>query len=502
MIKKIYLKKLTIVKRFLRCRLRRAWTALLGVLLVGYPLLGMSQEAVQLDLAMSEPVVLANQAPSQTARNYVQLTLQGTAALSRKQALQRNIVIVLDIATGGGEVAESNQANSQSLKNHVERALLQVSKLLELGDSLSVVAHNGVLHDVLPAKRLLSTDDQEVMQTNLKQQLEHWQPTNKTALFAALSKGLRQAQQHAGGQVLTKIIVLSNSPEPTGVRTVQPYAQLADSAALEGVSISTIGMGLQHREDILNALARQSDGYYWFLENSADLTTALVREIDDMQLVVAQDLELTLRCAPGVELLQVLGREADIVGQAVHIHMAQLSAGQKAVVLFELALPVHDDSTQITVATADIAYQQPHQQQFYLSTQQVDINYTDKRFAVAVNRNPQVLGNVSKLLYSDLTKEAIRLQDAGQTQQAEQTLQQAEALLRRAAQAYEQDELRDLVELNDVQSQQLKDETTSKNLQRQRKQLTEQQFNLDTQQELKRGVTQPKSQPQSKEATK
>lgn len=471
---------------------------------------------IETTLQLSEPLILAGQ-PS---RGYVQLTLNGIersritrATAANYQLPKRNVAIVVDISEPLANSVPSNSFEGQSpnpllnqaqalveLKQHLNAALQTVGQQLQTGDSLSVMAFNGAVQEWMPATTIRSTAQIPLMMEVLERSIAEWQPGSSTALFAELAKAQAQLQRNADSQSITKMIVISNSPKQSGTQAVPSFAQLARSMALEGISITTIGLSLQHREDVLNVLARESDGYYLFLQDSRYLATALQREWDDMQAVVASDIEVVLRCAPGVEPLRLLGREGDIVGQEVNVHITQLLADQAAVVLLEVALPAQAAGFTQVVAAANIAYQQPHSQQFRLVDRSVSLTYTDKPYQVATNRNADVLSAVSVLTYSELTKTAVQQLDAGQEVNATQILQQADALRSRATEVYRQKTLPATVNISEAKaiSEKLADEVernsaiqfdegagVEQNWRLRRKKLTEEQFNLDTQQSPK-----------------
>ena len=112
-------------------------------------------------------------------------------------------------------------------------------------------------------------------------------------------------------------------------RSPAELGNLGASLIKEGISVTTLGLGLDYNEDLMTALALRSDGNNYFIENSAELGRKFAYEFDDVTSVVAQEVTVRITCAPGVRPVRVLGREADITGQTVTAYLSQVYGEQQ-----------------------------------------------------------------------------------------------------------------------------------------------------------------------------
>lgn len=479
------------------------------------------RDAVSLSVNASESVILhtsheagyvaAGRPPRSNVANsptYIQLTLSGNAlndylvgqsnTAIRATVVPRNVVLVLDYAALSSVEVDGIQQQSlqrqppYQLWQDTAAALEVAIRQMSVRDSLAIIGFDDVVQVLIPAQpvgdeankqRLVATMYDVLQRLQLNRQQAMQAGRLHTGLFASIAKGLSELRRVSDKHHVNRLVVISDGAQHRGPNSTDPYAELARSVGAEGMAVTTVGLGLNFREDLLATMARYSGGSHVFVDDSEYLQMLLAEEISTMQDVIAQDIEVNLRFAEHVQPLRLLGRDGDVVGQSVQLRLNQLYAGQAAQVVVEV---IHNNKTQLatgadyTIATAKIAYQQPHIQQLMLAEADVQVRYSQNPTEVAMNRNPSVLATVSTLLYNEMTKAAITQRDDGRLDAAQKTLLQANFMLQRAANNYRSQSLLDLAteteaELNGYLN------TNDMDWRRTRKILTEQQIRLDNQ---------------------
>ncbi len=73
-----------------------------------------------------------------------------------------------------------------------------------------------------------------------------------------------------------------------------------------GVSTTTLGLGNDYNEDLLEAMARAGDGNYYYVESPRQLATLFQTELQGLTATVGTDVLLTLEPGPGVAVADVL----------------------------------------------------------------------------------------------------------------------------------------------------------------------------------------------------
>src|SRR4029450_1790476 len=81
-------------------------------------------------------------------------------------------------------------------------------------------------------------------------------------------------------QRVNRIILLSDGQANVGPSSPGDLGNLGASLIKEGISVTTLGLGLDYNEDLMTQLARRSDGNHYFIENSSDLARRFGYEVD------------------------------------------------------------------------------------------------------------------------------------------------------------------------------------------------------------------------------
>src|SRR4030095_15688982 len=143
----------------------------------------------------------------------------------------------------------------------------------------------------------------------------------------------------------------------------------------------------------MTQLARKSDGNHYFIENTADLARRFGYEFDDVLSVVAQEVTVRISCAPGVRPIRVLGREADITGQAVTTYLNQVYGNQEKYVLLEVEVPAERAGTERNIADVSVSYVNMASRSPVKASQHVSARFTDSSRLVESGMNPAVMAS-------------------------------------------------------------------------------------------------------------
>src|SRR6185295_2090029 len=188
----------------------------------------------------------------------------------------------------------------------------------------------------------------------LRAAIERLSAGGNTALFAGVSKAAAEVRKFLDRQRVNRIILLSDGQANVGPSSPTDLGNLGASLIKEGISVTTLGLGLDYNEDLMTQLARKSDGNHYFIENSSDLARKFGYEFDDVLSVAAQELTVKISCGPGVRPVRVLGRESDITGQTVTTYLNQLYGNQEKYILLEIETPAERAGTERNLANVNV----------------------------------------------------------------------------------------------------------------------------------------------------
>jgi Ca-activated chloride channel family protein len=155
---------------------------------------------------------------------------------------------------------------------------------------------------------------------------------------------------------LNRVILMSDGNANAGITDVPTLSRIASDAAEKGVRITTVGLGLDYNEDLMEALAENGRGQYYYVRDAGELQAVFDGELRSMQATVATNAELRLEpaCA-GVEIVEVYGYSTRRDGSAVIVNLADLVGGDKRKVVARLRVPAHT-AGKAGVLTASFAF--------------------------------------------------------------------------------------------------------------------------------------------------
>lgn len=426
-------------------------------LLLCTPFLAKAQE-VELDLSLATPIMAADT----TQKAYIKLSLDGFELAGRSERTPANVAIVLD---------RSGSMGGDKIRHAREAAIMAIQRLDER-DILSVVAYDSQVDVVVPATRLVDREP-------VYRAIRRIHARGNTALFAGVSKGGQELRKFIDRNRVNRVILLSDGLANVGPHSPSELGRLGQSLAAEGISVTTIGLGLGYNEDLMTQLAGMSDGNHAFVENASDLARVFQYEFGDVLSVVAQDLVIEIRCLNGVRPLRLLGREADVIGDRVRTRLNQLYSEQEKYLVLEVEVPAQSAGTELELARVQVDYANLATRRASKLDGRVLASFSASEVEVQAAVDKPALESAVEQVANEYSREAVERRDRGDVDGARQLLEksaaylgsQAEALASPALKAQEKEALQDADTLS-----------SEEDWTRQRKELREKQYKRATQQ--------------------
>jgi Ca-activated chloride channel homolog len=413
-------------------------------------------ERIDVATELGTPVVLAGSGQ----RAFLKVGLKGLEAQAAKRA-PVNVSIVID---------RSGSMQGQKLSEAKTAAAMAVRRLGP-SDVVSVVAYDDTVTVIVPAQRV--TDAERIIAA-----IDGIHDGGSTALFAGVSHGAAEVRKFLDRQRVNRVILLSDGLANVGPSSPGALAELGASLAKEGISVTTFGLGLGFNEDLMMQLARASDGNHAFIEHAEQLAKIFEAELGDVLAVVAQDVDVRITCAEGIQPLRVLGRDAVIDGRTVTARLNQLYAGQEKFLLLEVELPALAADTSRPVASVAVSYADLPSGKSGRIDRETSVKATASATLVESSTIAAVMIAAAELLANEQTKLALALRDEGKVDEAKRVLENNAELIRTENKKLKSKRLETLEQYNRSSAGQLEGEQWNQT----RKSLRGTQHQLDTQQ--------------------
>ena len=272
----------------------------------------------------------------------VKIGLTG-AALPAGERPPVNLALVLD---------RSGSMQGDRIARAREAAIAAVQRL-DGRDYVSVVVFDDRI-DVLAGAQTASPANKAA----IVEKLSTVEARGSTAIFGGVSAGVSELRKNLTRNLVNRLILLSDGQANVGPSSPEELGHLGASLFKEGISASTMGVGLGYNENLMAALAARSDGNTYFIENSDDLPRIFNAELGDAFQVAARDVKLVVRFS-GAHPVELVGRDGRIEDGTVTVDFNQIYSTQEKYVLVRTEFPVGRDGESRTFASAEVSWTSP-----------------------------------------------------------------------------------------------------------------------------------------------
>ncbi len=360
---------------------------------------------VKLDVAMAHPVMLTTEGKAK-AENHLRIGLTGFELSSDKERKPVNVAIVID---------KSGSMQGDKIEQARQAAMQAVDRLRD-ADIVSVVVYDSSVEVIVPATKAM--DRREI-----KEKIRRIVASGNTALFAGVSKGASEVRKFIDDKRVNRVILLSDGLANVGPASPSELEQLGTSLIKEGISVTTMGLGLGYNEDLMTKLAMASSGNHVFIEDAENLARVFQNEFDDVLSVVAQKIHLVAKLSAGIRPVKVLNYPAEISGQTVAIDLGQLYARQERYFVIEVEVPLGSSGSKRPVADVTAEYANMITETTDRLASSVEVRFTDNEKAAEEAINKDVLAACVIQVANERNRMATQMRDAGEIEAAKKELE-------------------------------------------------------------------------------
>jgi len=287
------------------------------------------------------------------------------------------------------------------------------------------------VEQLLPTDRVSVTiyDDQvetliastpAVNKANIIHQIKRIHSRGSTALHAGWVQGGIQVSQHLNPEYLNRVILLSDGLANVGETNPDVIASDVHGLAKRGVSTTTMGIGDDYNEDLLEAMARSGDGNYYYIQSPQQLPNIFARELQGLMTTIGTTVSLGIEPQGDITLGEVLNDlDVNVNGR---YSLPNLVIGNPIEVVVRLKVPPMAQESGLCYFR--LAWNAPEQQ----TRQKLRVALRLPAVSSAQLRefpfNPEVQQQVALMMAARAKNEAVQLADRGNYEAASQLLQQ------------------------------------------------------------------------------
>ena len=314
-----------------------------------------------------------------------------------------NIGFVIDRS---GSMADRNKIT------YARQAVCYAIEQLLPSDRLSVTIFDDRVQVLIPS----TPANNKASFTRLVEQV---QPGNSTALHAGWVRGGIQVSQDLTAE-LNRIILLSDGLANVGETNPDIIASDVRGLAQRGASTTTMGVGNDYNEDLLEAMARSGDGNYYYISSAEQLPNIFERELQGLTATVGSSVTLGIEPKDDVVVADLLNDlDVDLQGR---FKLPNLVVGNPIDIVVRLKVPSLSQASEL--CAFDLSWldseRQPQQLRSLLQLPSVSF---DRLETLPLDR--EVQQQVALMMAARAKKEAIELVDRGDYNTASRVLQKS-----------------------------------------------------------------------------
>lgn len=399
---------------------------------------GAAANVVTLTAEMEKRVLPAD--ASQDALVKISILAPDSPQIDPRRKGNVNLAVVLD---------RSGSMNSQEKMARAKDAAITAVQMLARGDIFSLIVYDDNVNTLVPATPVTEAGKEEIIA-----RIREIRTGGSTALFAGVSVGANEVRKNARENFVNRIILLSDGLANVGPSSPQELGRLGASLIKEAISVSTVGVGSDYNEDLMTALSQNSDGNFYFVENSRDLPLIFSKELGSALRVAARSIRLKITCPEGVRPKGILGHECRINGNTIEMNFNQVYSGHEKALILQVEVPAKPNGASETIATIEMDYLTTDGKAEQRLQRQLTARYSSDPSLVAGNLNRQVQADIAVQKSAVMREQAVKQADAGNFDAAKKTLRKAADSLEQAAVAAGRPELKEQAKsLNDREAE-------------------------------------------------
>jgi Ca-activated chloride channel family protein len=362
-----------------------------------------ADKPVALEARLAQPVMKAGE----TQKNYLRVALNGCEPKRSTDRTPVNVAFVIDRSgsMSGPRIAQAREA-----------AIMAVNRL-DQNDIASVVIFDNKVDVLIPAQPV---NDRGMFANGIRR----IDVRGSTAIHDGVMEGAREVRKFKDPKRLNRIVLLSDGQANVGPSQPADFARLGSALLGEGISVSTIGLGLGYNEDLMLQLARASDGNHAFANAPNDLIQIFNREFDDVLAACAQTVAIDVEVGSGVKLVRSLSREGSLQSERASFQMNQVYAATEHYVLMELEVDAATTANEQDLGRVHVSYTVPETGARETIDAPIRGRFSASADEVKAARDQTVTVAVVEQTLRERAQEAVKLRDQGKHTEAAKLFQQ------------------------------------------------------------------------------
>lgn len=342
---------------------------------------------------------------------YLHITL-ATSDVRPVKRRPMNLAVVLD---------RSGSMQDQRKMEYAKSALMTLIGSLQSEDVFSFVVYDQDVDVLRPARRV-GKGKRDILAL-----VGEIFPRGSTNLGGGMIEGFEQAERNANSDYINRVILLSDGLANQGITDASELGRISRKYRSKGISLTTMGVGLDYNENLMVALSESGGGNYYFIESPHGLAAMLQKEFDCLSSVLAQNASIELTLGRGVRVNDVIGCEHRGDRNTHIIQVGDVYANEEREFTVELEIPSGEGL--FTVTRGALRFENSEVNLRNVEPFTTTIRYTRDLVLIDKNRDMKTQAKVDIAISTRRVDRAMQMMDEGRTEEAAVELRSAQNAL-------------------------------------------------------------------------
>jgi Ca-activated chloride channel family protein len=290
----------------------------------------MTEKSISLKLS-ADTIFVKKSVPT---RRIIEIALKApelTAVIERSPV---NLALVIDRSgsMSGGKLEDA------------KKAAIHVVGLLKDTDHFSVVLFDDSVDVLVSSVPATPDNKREIINT-----ISRVYTGGSTHLSGGWLAGCQQIANTMRPGEINRCLLLTDGQANVGITDPGELAMHAKQIHMRGIATSCFGLGLGFNEHLLEAMANEGGGKFYYIAQAKEIPAILALELGELTAMVSTGVQVHLQLPAGVTAQVPAGWRSETVGQHFTIHCGDLYSNQEIEYYVRLTTPVYTGETKLTV---------------------------------------------------------------------------------------------------------------------------------------------------------
>jgi Ca-activated chloride channel family protein len=310
-------------------------------------------------------------------------------------------------------IDRSGSMEGKKIEYARKAASYAVEQLLST-DRISVTIYDDKIETIVPST--LAKNKEAILN-----KIKRITARNMTALYDGWLEGATQVSQHLKPEHLNRVILLSDGLANVGETNPDVIGNNVHGLSQRGVSTTTMGIGADFNEDLMQGISLSGDGNFYYIQNPEQLPSIFSKELQGIMAMIGQKVSLGIDTLNDVQLVDVFN-DLDKT-EFGNYKLPNLISGNNLDFVLRLKIPAQSKS--VPLVDFRLAYDDTETKSRKVTHYQLELPVVNSAQLSEYAFNEEVKAKVAQLTVSRAKEEAVWNLDRGDVVQSRVVLQSA-----------------------------------------------------------------------------